>query len=126
MAEDIQQKDTSPQLSHRQKKDQHTQASDTQQLKKLVTNLEQVTQKMKTFVFGKGVASVEGEDILKEAVHTSLSLSPPQTTNGNFRAQLSQAQAENRKLWNQLSNTQAESILLLDQLNEALDGVELC
>ncbi len=96
LAEDIQQKDTSPQLSHRQKTDQYTQASDAQQLKELVTNLEQVIQKMMTFVFGKGIASVEGKDILKEAVHTNLGLSPPQTTNGNFMAQFSQAQVENR------------------------------
>ena len=81
---------------------------------------------MKTFVLGKGVTSLEGEDIPKEAAPTSLGLSPAQTTTDTFRAQFSQAQAENRKLWNQLSNAQAESLLLLGQLNEALDRAELC
>ncbi len=47
-------------------------------LTKLVTDLKQVTQKIKTLVFGKGVPSAEGEDIFTNAVHTSLSLSPPQ------------------------------------------------
>ncbi len=131
--EDSQKTCTLPELPKKQlpeqqfslrKKDQFSQASD-MHLTKLVTDLKQVTQKMKTFVFGKGVPSAEGENIFTNAVHTSLSLSPPQTTNGDLRAQFSKAQAENIKLWNQLINTQAESTLLLNQLNKALDRADL-